>query len=1039
MGGEIFKNTHEHKDTFKTGDISKEYRKQTEAPTEMYSRRLMLESLEQSDKKKTVKDDHSIKTIKVPAELILEHGVDYELERPKFKKHIGFSRMYTEIEEKDSSRMKLIRTTMGRYFDYKEMLKDDKLDADDRQWILEQCMETLKKISAACDKYKSHRFFYAGRKRGKERKKDVDQLKKKALEELEQAKVKYVRFMDRKKKPDTAERKPVTKNDVIKLEAAGGTGGLLDLSKLDMMEDADRDMYAQKHHMAIRSELDIKNTDLTAEEKELLKKINEYSNIRITASNVQHMGYSTYFGENAGRKKLAREAVLMKEIAKQLDEMEKSGKLTGKKEEIFGLYRKNFCGLKNGALKIPEKLESYQIEDYSKNAAYHDSTMTKKEVIDEKGDKNINAEFKERKIKIKDRSADPLFPHEPCVSDIVQDGMGNCFLLAAIAELVAKDKDAITNMMYDDGKIVTVRLYEKRGSGNTVSMSPRYVKVDKKVCEETARDALWVQILCKAYAAFVKDYQVNEKHTNAVKVLRDHYLGYDEENVIDYSFISNGGLTHEVFPALTGEVPREFEKVLGSVDEVDSDNDLIKIVHEAGVSETKQQEMEKSGAIFDKEFAYLEQQKNRYGHDEELKMVYTKTAYADGFKKLDKRLEGFFADYRNTIGKRKELETPMMEAIKNNAERYLIFLGRNSGFSNQDSYNAHRYALRYLKGDKSLNDKELSIAKTLVEGLKKDYKEKVETGSFNKGVNALPAEYTEISADEAVKKLKEYYKVLGAEEEYEELYRQSLEMKYDDPIPGEFTEEDKKPAAAKARVVLCKMTTRCINCIEEKLLKDAEDELQDNDKIAEKYKIVNKAAEKFTYEDYKALNKGMSNSKALEELAKYMDSSPEEAFEHVKKAMLEKYKLYFKIKDEADDGDFTKMFTGVYPATTLKLYARIKDGLSKGKTLAAGSREGWGKKNARGESEDKGTVGKHAYSVLGVKDVIFRGKKIHMIKVRNPWGRYSLQYNWNNITKEMEFDTKRADDSGIFYIELTHFTRVFQSLFDAGDKKISKY
>ena len=92
------------------------------------------------------------------------------------------------------------------------------------------------------------------------------------------------------------------------------------------------------------------------------------------------------------------------------------------------------------------------------------------------------------------------------------------------------------------------------------------------------------------------------------------------------------------------------------------------------------------------------------------------------------------------------------------------------------------------------------------------------------------------------------------------------------------------------------------------------------------------------------------------------------------------------------------MTSGVYPATTLKLYARIKDGLSKGKTLAAGSREGWGKKNARGESEDKGTVGKHAYSVLGVKDVIFRGKKIHMIKVRNPWGRYSLQYNWNNIT-----------------------------------------
>ena len=105
MDEALFKNTRKHEDLFKTGDISTEFKKDIDR---LEVRHKTLEAL---DSKVKFRDDMVINTMKKDQKVALAHGVDYQLERPKHKAHIGFSRLYTEIEAGDSEYMKQVRTT----------------------------------------------------------------------------------------------------------------------------------------------------------------------------------------------------------------------------------------------------------------------------------------------------------------------------------------------------------------------------------------------------------------------------------------------------------------------------------------------------------------------------------------------------------------------------------------------------------------------------------------------------------------------------------------------------------------------------------------------------------------------------------------------------------------------------------------------------------------------------------------------------------------------------------------------------------------
>lgn len=70
--------------------------------------------------------------------------------------------------------------------------------------------------------------------------------------------------------------------------------------------------------------------------------------------------------------------------------------------------------------------------------------------------KNVVPYHKDSKIQssnlhMKSRRNDPLFTRVPTLADIKQGGLGDCYLLAALASIVSTAPETIQNMMKDNG------------------------------------------------------------------------------------------------------------------------------------------------------------------------------------------------------------------------------------------------------------------------------------------------------------------------------------------------------------------------------------------------------------------------------------------------------------------------------------------------------------------------------------------------------------------------------------------------------------
>lgn len=84
------------------------------------------------------------------------------------------------------------------------------------------------------------------------------------------------------------------------------------------------------------------------------------------------------------------------------------------------------------------------------------------------------------------------------------------------------------------------------------------------------------------------------------------------------------------------------------------------------------------------------------------------------------------------------------------------------------------------------------------------------------------------------------------------------------------------------------------------------------------------------------------------------------------------------------------------------------------------------------ESEAQTTTGLvkgHAYSITGVEEVTYRGKKIKLIRVRNPWGQVEWNGPWSDNSREWDVIdkeekkrlTQNALDDGEFWMEFEDF------------------
>lgn len=133
---------------------------------------------------------------------------------------------------------------------------------------------------------------------------------------------------------------------------------------------------------------------------------------------------------------------------------------------------------------------------------------------------------------------------------------------------------------------------------------------------------------------------------------------------------------------------------------------------------------------------------------------------------------------------------------------------------------------------------------------------------------------------------------------------------------------------------------------------------------------------------------------------------------------------YDGLKDDAEN----QVFTGVYSEYALSVFDKINELKGQGYPVSVGGRVGAGEKYDNGETKEAGVLGKHGYSVLGTTEVLYEGKTIKMVRLRNPWGHYSTDYLKDTKTGKVEAVTNE-ENGGEFLCELTHFIKSFTELF----------
>ena len=165
---------------------------------------------------------------------------------------------------------------------------------------------------------------------------------------------------------------------------------------------------------------------------------------------------------------------------------------------LIAEHRKN---INEGIIKQNEEEKSAEISCVDELEGLLDFTKGTLEVPDGAkviNDNNITYRFNGKNLRMMDTSAIPLFEHEPCLEDIRQGGLGDCYFLATMASVVETDPSIIKDMMRDNGDTVTVRFYGQKGH-------PHYFNIKKSVPvsddgkEPFAKGAYWVQYLEKAY------------------------------------------------------------------------------------------------------------------------------------------------------------------------------------------------------------------------------------------------------------------------------------------------------------------------------------------------------------------------------------------------------------------------------------------------------------------------------------------------------------------------------------------------------------
>ena len=175
------------------------------------------------------------------------------------------------------------------------------------------------------------------------------------------------------------------------------------------------------------------------------------------------------------------------------------------------------------------------------------------------------------------------------------------------------------------------------------------------------------------------------------------------------------------------------------------------------------------------------------------------------------------------------------------------------------------------------------------------------------------------------------------------------------------------------------------------------------------------------------LDPDLGNS-LLKELNDYNPAWKKTIGSDIRQMIADRLALLSKQADKIEDLDH-RGFGGEYTDHAIQTFDKIAGALAEGKSLGASTYAFRGNVKQTGPAAQAmvdGIVYGHQYTVIGVAEGKFKNAKY--IKLRNPWGRYSKEYEvqGDQVVSKVKERTSGDPNHGIVYVELNEFMNKFR-------------